>query len=357
MFQQNQSAIKNKVLTWNRDSKEMKSIILILSLLGFVAHGETARVRALLLDASTGEPITGRVVSVSFGNINMWGHSVTSEGTGITDENGYCSFKGSTNARRVTCTYWRSEDYYRCEAGAKFTGVSLLPYNRLLPDNQVITLAVQRVEHPIPLHIDRLITPFGQDMFKDHDNRLEYDLLTSDWLPPLGTGMVADVVFIRKPRVVFRTGPSKCGHKIGDFYREEMEVVFPGRGNGVQEVKPLNTYLPIRMAPEDGYGPSCVASQWTDDNLQLKHSWGEEEKFYCFRIRSGFDESGKIISGIYGKIYNGLRIVYSGNDDCKIGGVDIDFMINPKSLDRNLEWDEQINLNRNEESSVANMLP
>ena len=330
---------------------------MLLAMGAFATYGETARIRALLLDAETGEPITGRVVTAFFDNEGRGSQNITVRKDGVTDEHGYCAFSGQTNLRSVGCTFWKCSDYYRCEEDAKFTGVSLLPFNRLQPDNQVVTLAVHRVEHPIPLHITRLWTPFGEDWFKGNGNQLKFDLLASDWLPPLGSGTVADVVFTRRPRQVLRTGRSSSGHTTGEFYRAEVEVSFPGEGNGIQEITSLLCpYFPVRTAPEGGYERAVTACEWTDDNLQRQHTW-DVEKIYCFRIRSAYDGEGKLIAGNYGKIYNGLQGVYSGDDREPLGGVDIDFMINPKPLDRNLEWDSKHNLNKREKADVGNLLP
>ena len=335
----------------------MKLIFMLLAAGAFAAYGETARIRALLLDATTGEPITGRVVTADFGSRGPGSQSVTERKEGVTDEHGYCAFTGHTNKRDVGCIFWSCKDYYRCEADTKFTGVSLLPFNRLQPDNQVVTLAVQRVEHPIPLHITRLRTPHDEDWFKANGNELKFDLLASDWLPPLGSGTVADVVFTRRPRQVLRTGRSSSGHMTGEFYRAELEISFPGKGNGIQEISPwLCAYFPVRTAPEDGYGASVTACQWTDDNLQIQHSW-DVKKVYCFRIRSAYDSDGKLVAGNYGKIYGGLRGVYSGDDSEPIGGVRVDFMVNLEPLSRNLEWDQKHNLNKREKADVGNLLP
>lgn len=336
----------------------MKSVaILMVAAWTLGACGETARIRALLLDAETGAPITGRVVTAFFNSDGPGSQSVTERKDGVTDELGYCAFTGRTNARRAGCTFWMCEDYYRCEAAAKFTGVSLLPFNRLQPDNQVVTLAVHRVEHPIPLHITRLRTPQREDWFKANGNQLKFDLLASDWLPPLGSGTVADVVFTRRPRQVLRTGRSSSGHMTGEFYRAEVEISFPGEGNGIQEITSLLCrYFPVRTAPEGGYERAETACEWTDDNLQRQHTW-DVEKIYCFRIRSAYDGEGRLIAGNYGKIYRGLRGVYSGDDREPIGGVRVDFMINPKPLDRNLEWDQKHNLNTREKADVDNLLP
>lgn len=335
----------------------MKLIFMLLAAGAFAAYGETARIRALLLDAETGAPITGRVVTAAYRRCVRGSQSLTERKKGVTDEHGYCAFSGQTNERRVTCTFWPSADYYRYEAAAKFTGVSLLPFNRLQPDNQVVTLAVHRVEHPIPLHITRLGTPFGEDWFTANGNQLKFDLLASDWLPPLGSGTVADVVFTRRPRQVLRTGRSSSGHMTGEFYRAEVEISFPGEGNGIQAITSLLCpCFPVRTAPEGGYERAATACEWTDDNLQRQHTW-DVEKIYCFRIRSAYDGEGRLIAGNYGKIYRGLRGVYSGDDREPIGGVGVDFMINPKPLDRNLEWDKKHNLNKREKEDVRNLLP
>ena len=62
---------------------------------------------------------------------------------------------------------------------------------------------------------------------------------------------------------------------------------------------------------------------------------------YCFRIRSKFDENGNLVDAYYGKIYGGFDF-FAGTT--KFVGAKFLYYLNPKSLDRNLEWDRKTNL-------------
>lgn len=324
----------------------MRTLIVLLSMLVIsAAFGETARFRAFVMDAETGAAITGKTVTAFFGSREWFGASRTDPVEQLTDGHGMCAFSGSAN-RSISCVVEGDALWYQCRREVHFTGVSRLMFNRLLPDNQIVTMAVQRVENPIPLHVMKISEGQVTNFFGVGNNTLKYDLVVSDWLPPKGTGVVADVVFERlKPKYLKTVtyGPH-CPPK--NLYNSELLVTFPGAGNGIVEVKPLaDSALQCRSAPETGYVPEIRAWTSHEDKNGLVHSW-DDSQVYCFRIRSAHDAEGRLTEGLYGKIYQGIRCAYSQDDDNPIGGVEMTYYLNVNNLDRNLEWDTKNNLNK-----------
>ena len=80
-------------------------------------------------------------------------------------------------------------------------------------------------------------------------------------------------------------------------------------------------------------GPNIFGKYYTDSNADCCH---------CFRIRSKFDENGKLIEACYGKIYGDIN--FEGWQNAGYKEIKFLYYLNPKSLDRNLEWDMKTNL-------------
>ena len=213
------------------------------------------------------------------------------------------------------------------------------------PDNLVATIRLQRVERPIPLFIKRVTKVerggFTADIFPKGEDTLRYDLLMGDWLAPVGTGRVADVTFTRHPREDLGEGVNGADVR-GPSYRDSMTVRFPGEGNGLVELHPPPSYrLRIRTAPEDGYRSEYLCWRGTNRKLEDDGNY-DENRCFCFRIRTRRDDRGRIVEAYYGKIYGDI-LMYTGYNFI-VCGVKFLYYLNPTPLDRNLEWDRKTNL-------------
>ena len=79
---------------------------------------------------------------------------------------------------------------------------------------------------------------------------------------------------------------------------------------------------------------------------------GPSKGCYCFRIRSEFDESGKLKSCLYGKVYDGFWFDYVMKKDrsiIDIARLKFTYYLNKTPLERNLEYDSKRNLNPDRE--------
>lgn len=72
---------------------------------------------------------------------------------------------------------------------------------------------------------------------------------------------------------------------------------------------------------------------WSCENYK-----DEQKGNISFRIRSKYDDSGKLKEAYYGKIYGG-GIEIDGDDKKGVTKIAFIYYFNPKPLDRNLEWD------------------
>ena len=316
-----------------------------------------AHISAYIVDAVNQMPLRGAKMVASFEDDIGWRAWTESPKPdivlGVSDSKGFCHFSGRTNCGRSSC--WIEEapsGYYK-----PYHGSGIIKYERrsLLgvwqPDNVVATLALQRVEHPIPLYVNRVILDGGRECVGGFDGTsavLKFDFLVGDWLPPHGTGKYSDMTIATKLEIgealnIWRS------HKT-TFYDFISAIEFPGKGNGLVEksVRGSNCGIRIRTAPESGYvsekvmkfgrrkkntsGPVIYPEYYAESN---------DDCCYCFRVRSRYDGRGNLIEAYYGKIYGDFR--FRGTDK-GFHGASFLYYLNPASLDRNLEWDMKNNL-------------
>ena len=316
----------------------------------FLVSADVAKVGVFVVDDRTGEPMKDVSVTGSFRMDNGWlafkGGEPPNRDSAVTDVNGRCRLRGRTNCGRMGV--WARNPpsgYYapRRGWGRRFSEKNFLGIWQ--PDNLVATIRLQRVERPIPLFIKRVTKVerggFTADIFPKGEDTLRYDLLMGDWLAPVGTGRVADVTFTRHPREDLGEGVNGADVR-GPSYRDSMTVRFPGEGNGLVESNPPpNLRLRIRTAPEDGYLPEYQCWKGRDKTLEHVGSY-DENRCFCFRIRTRRDDRGRIVEAYYGKIYGDI-LMYTGYNFI-VCGVKFLYYLNPTPLDRNLEWDRKTNL-------------
>ena len=168
---------------------------------------------------------------------------------------------------------------------------------------------------------------------------LAYDFVKGAFLPPVGNGEIADIRFVFNETVHgWKKYKGYDGVAMMKLYKMDVSIMMPGEGNGLVEFRPdQNAGIKLRTAPAEGYAHSV--SRW--------FGWfggGDGDKTdcdgnrcYAFRIRTVYDESGKIKSAYYGKIYGDFNL-------SKREGVSFLYYLNPTPLDRNLEWDRKNNL-------------
>lgn len=329
----------------------IKAFVCFFTLLSMCqSDADIARFGVFVVDDKTGKALKNVSVMGVFDVNGGWFAVKGSDGPNfdraVTDVNGRCRLRGRTNCGNVGCWVEKPPSgFYPCPQGwgRRFSEKNLLGIWQ--PDNLVATIRLQRVERPIPLFIKRVTKVerggFTADIFPKGEDTLRYDLLMGDWLAPVGTGRVADVTFTRHPREDLGEGVNGADVR-GPSYRDSMTVRFPGEGNGLVESNPPpNLRLRIRTAPEDGYRPEYLCWRGTNRKLEDDGNY-DENRCFCFRIRTRRDDRGRIVEAYYGKIYGDI-LMYTGYNFI-VCGVKFLYYLNPTPLDRNLEWDRKTNL-------------
>lgn len=315
------------------------------------ASGANARFTAVVVDEA-GRPMPGMKVVGGFTRKSNYplGGLHTEWVPGVTDAEGRCLLEGDIS-REHACfrlepsALRRLKKYYQpFEVTVRFEDRDF--FGNWLPQDQVVTAIVQRIEHPIPLIVrDTLLirtTEVKQDLFSLGKGKLQYDFMVGDWLPPVGTGLVADVECVLHAEEVpipkeelryYLVSPTSKTTRLEQW----VEVTFPGPDNGVQlVVAPQSVVLPVRQAPEDGYRQ--YMGRFGRDERQL---WRPD--CYAFRIRTRRDATGKIVSCHYGKLLGGFEAKRIQRT-ARWGLVKTFYYLNPTPLDRNLEWDRKHSL-------------
>ena len=194
-----------------------------------------------------------------------------------------------------------------------------------------LNVVLKQIRDPIPMFAKGL----RDTKFPAYNVPLFYDLVKGDWLPPYGRGETVDFIF--RLDCVFGEMRRDNIH----MYKSTFTLNFQNDGDGIQEVTqwPGSALRLPRYAPADGYERKWVEKGYRNEN----GSSGAQSKDYFFRVRTKKDDSGRIVSALYGKIQNSLHaeVVISGS------WLRLTYYLNPTPNDRNMEFDPKHNLMEN----------
>ena len=302
-------------------------------------------VSVLVTDGDTGEPVENALVEIEF-PFGMAEDGTTCGGVRArkTNAKGMCKASGTAAATHVAIRV-QKEGFYRSRLDA---ALRLGEDRRDYTECSVVTVALMRVVHPIPLFVVEEPCCRSRDIFGKGTNTLEFDMMAGDYLPPVGKGKIADVVFTREPCQLLSL-VTNLDYGVIYSTKDQVRVRFPNPGDGIVSM-PTNSpsELSVRAAPESGYKSNYLSTRTKTAN-GLIESW-EADPTLCFRIRTIFDDEGNILTANYGKIYRGVAFDHDHSDK-KIGGQRVERMrflyyLNPMPMDRNLEYDARHNLNK-----------
>ena len=335
----------------------MKTIILMFLPIVAEAAFDRAYIATYVEDAADHTPLSGVKMVARFEDDIGW-RAWTEEAhpdiiRGLSDINGFCRLNGRTNCGKGSCWIEEAPDgYYKpLHGGGMIKYASRSLFGVWQPDNVVITLALQRVECPVPLYVHRVILDGRRESVGSFDGTnavLRFDFLADDWLPPEGNGKYADMIIRTSYALRDKVKDGKYYTQI--FYDFTCEIEFPGEGNGYVEETTAgrNCGIRIRVAPEEGYiSRKTLRFGRRQKKTEVKGVWpdvysdSDDDRCYSFRIRSKFDERGDLTEAYYGKIYGDFR--FKGTDKSGFNGMNFLYYLNLKSLDRNLEWDMKSN--------------
>lgn len=189
---------------------------------------------------------------------------------------------------------------------------------------QVIPLELRPIRNPI-----RGVTKVVyRSRLPGFDKPAGFDLLTGDWVAPLGKGSVADLVFTLSGYV-----------RNQQDFDEKLSVNFSRADDGIMVLKaPPNTGPVFKFpyeAPTEGYLSSREWRNAYDGKTRRLDNDLSRETNYIFRVRSERDEKGNVIRALYGVIVDEIEVL--GTNET---GFNITFCyrLNP-DYTRNLEFD------------------
>lgn len=297
----------------------LKSVLACCLIAGGIFEAEAKELLVRTLDAFTQEPLSGIVVEVTIWDDGQphLNYTRTSDEQGQillrrkSFDNVSCFVAGTPRHYCTSRIFRKSEDK---EKRQEF----VVPI-ALIGQPTMLKVREAKVEYPADTDV------------------LQYDCLREDWLPPMGTGQVADVVLHRQ----LRTCPGLARNWKGELKikrkRDVLKVMFPGEGNGIKEMQIEKAcHLWVRNAPENGYA-SEHESFWEEDERLETISNMNSYKAYCFRIRTQMDESGSITNCWYGKIYGDINFTSDYDTPPYIRSVQFCYFLNETPCDRNLE--------------------
>ena len=313
---------------------------------------DKAYIKAMVLDRCSEAPIQGVEVKAWF-KVDI-GWRAWSEPTPIitdvktTDSCGICGLEGRTNVGHISCEVVNPPSGYYGAYGGDFQYNRKSLFGVWQPDNLVVTIKLQRVEKPIPLFVKQIFSrasaSVSSNYFDIGKGKMQFDMIKGSFLPPIGRGEYADIVFTRLEREDLGIGTTFKGSITAPAYRDSMSIRFTGEDNGLVEVPSEKTAgIKIRTAPENGYTPDYLVAKGRDKNVKYFSSSNPDRNF-AFRIRTKKDKNGKIVSAYYGKIYGDIEIKKPYTVEVSVAAPSFMYYLNPKSLDRNLEWDMKTNL-------------
>ena len=317
-----------------------------IALAAVVARASVVNVH--VVDAQSEEPISGLWIGASFYGVLPYGEQFKEKISAKTDCHGDCKLRGTKGNPKAWIFHQDIPNYYSTKLMQKLKGRG--NGNPKPEDYHSVTLRLERVIKPIPLFVKEVSGRKGiMDFFGKGIDTIAYDLLAADWLPPQGTGLVADVQFTRLPEEDAGIVTDKWLFAEVQLRRLPLRVTFPGEGNGIVEVAPLSgSDLMVRTAPETGYEHVHMSYSGKNEYGKDVSSWLPlDTRAYCFRIRTKKNQAGETLEGYYGKIYDGFIFDYAWDDDTlvPIGKVKFRYYLNLTPLDRNLEFDSDKNLN------------
>ena len=332
--------------------KMMFSTLLLMLAVTLQAGDPVAQVTFRVTD-DFGSVVTGAPVTAS--TFLRWipgpefGHDEHDQVTGVTDTNGLVVLKlpsKTGNVRysvsgvfdRMNKMEFGDTGYYMDSGGSlRFTNHVAGQWQ---PWNVTVDIEIKPVLNPIPMFARRYGGSYAdreRESIPEYGKAIGFDLMKGDWVSPYGKGEMADFIFTLECTLGGITQRGR--HQIFDAL---LTLTFSNPDDGIQAIycHPLkgSALLLPRFAPETGYLTNWMKRTYyhEDEGIHEKR----EDQNYFFRVRTRKDDSGRIVSALYGKLHG--EIGYSWTR-----GIKFVYYLNPTPNDRNLEFDPQRNLFKN----------
>ena len=323
---------------------------------------DNARFQVYAVEERTAAPLAGKnIEGVFLERFQRWENAtVDHEFEGETNGKGMYAAIGRTNCGEAVFRLHKNLGFYdtpRVKVPFDRAGGKPVPlFQWWKPDNQVVTVRLQRVEHPIPLCVKRVeLRDYERGIggFDGTNSVLRFDLMKGDWLPPYGKGEVADMRINSELKITDRERKFRYATKrVEDvlFYDLAHNIMFGNDDDFVQPFTADRTAgIKVRAAEDENFANVINRVRGMRKKIARNGNWNCEyfsdsvpDRCYTFRIRTRRNDKGELVEAYYGKIYGDFE--FEGDDKKGLIGVKFLYYLNPKSLDRNLEWDMKTNL-------------
>lgn len=264
-------------------------------------------------NAETGAVVSGALAGVTFTVPANGGGASDVNRSALTDANG--DFRVTGETMPYIAVGAQRSGYYKTGLNVDLKPTLKDAYEEEL----VVPVMLKRIVDPVPMYARKRARLEMPTVNKP----VGFDLLSFDWLPPYGGGIVADFVF------TLTENPS-------DKSSKTLSLNFSNLDDGILAVdvdpKQGSALRLPRTAPDAGYEPQWVRVAGTRYAPQ-------ENRNYFYRIRTVRD-GAKIRSALYGKIHGdiGVDIINS-----KTAFIFLSYYLNPDGS-RNVEFDPNKNL-------------
>lgn len=296
---------------------------------GVLSPYHLGRVTVRVVDEQ-GMPVTNATAAIGFSkNIppgEGWGTRPFSI-TGQTDTNGLFSAEPEGNPSG-SCSA-RKEGYYPT-LGIDFMFTNVVG-DRWEPWNPTLEIALRKIVNPVPMYAKRVETQIPKS-----GEAYGFDLFAADWVRPVGTGEVSDLVF----RV--------DGYWSNRFDNAATMTLTFGDADGIQNMASNefrgSVFTSSREAPESGYESHRTWRKIRKDTpghtADVNVSDYNDRMNYVLRIRTVTNEDGTVVSARYGKVYGDMKF---GGASSEGSFLKFTYYLNPAGT-RNLEFDPARNL-------------
>ena len=276
-----------------------------------------------------GEPIQGAQAKIGF--------SFVGSTKGLTDAEGTISHFGRQKGSWFVGV--NKEGYYHTGG----LGPMAAP-----PDP--VEVVLKRKIDPVPMVVGRLA---NRGILPAQGKEIGYDLKKADWLPPHGSGEIADLYFDGIVRDY--SYPDGTGTKMSFDGYLRMRVAGENDGIIIEKlevpdgsIEPHSELQSMQQAPADGYDlKEIVQTEKALDGVTLEVH--RNRHYLLLRTRTRLNEDGEVIRAHYSKVYDPLG-VGATRQTRKMDGGQLTasgiFYFNPTPNNRSLEFNKD-NLNPN----------
>lgn len=308
------------------------------------------KVTARVIDED-GHPMVDTPIRISIHNVNDY-RDMYNDFRGMTDDEGKFSAEGMGRGLAKILVekkgYYPSSRTVTCYEG---TDEQVRASGRFSPWNPIIDLVIRKVVQPIPMRVWSGDAD-GFHYFPKMDEEFGFDLFEKDWVVPYGKGEEVDLF------VKFELHPRDSGN-----HESLCSIRFANPDDGFMPICHLvsedSVFQYPREAPSEGYKINQITIK--------KYAFGFDEKVKdAFKAPAGYlvrfrtiknKENGLVVSAFYGRVIKPVERV-SHVDPFQVAilsrgekGVTVmrprfrfGFYLNPRSNDRNLEYDQRNNL-------------